>query len=168
MEKKNHFSFSSGVFVSKIEYSRDISMIEVGAGIESGFPNLFIGATISNPEDILENLKDSFTLFVAAEVYGTFDVVPSQKHDLDLGVGIEGLYMNLFENNIFGVFLNGKARYAYNFSNGARIFIETNIPTVAYTFDTEGGDGAFSFFSGEGVFALVGLFGTKLGFAFAF
>ena len=40
--KKNHIALSTGIFTTKIEYTRDISRWEIGGGIESGFPNLFI------------------------------------------------------------------------------------------------------------------------------
>ena len=167
--KENHISISTGIFTTKIEYGRDISRWEIGGGIESGFPNLFIGATISNPSDILNNLKDSFTLCAAANLYGSFDLIPSDKHDLDLGINIQELYLNLFENNVLGSILYGKIRYAFNFSKGGRIFIETQIPTVLYSFNFDNNEGSFSYItSGEGLLPLVGLFGTKIGYAFAF
>ena len=167
--KENHISISTGIFTTKIEYGRDISRWEIGGGIESGFPNLFIGATISNPSDILNNLKDSFTLCAAANLYGSFDLIPSDKHDLDLGINIQELYLNLFENDVLCSILYGKVRYAFNFSKGGRIFIEAQIPTVLYSFNFDNNEGSFSYItSGEGLLPLVGLFGTKIGYAFAF
>ena len=167
--KENHISISTSIFTTKIEYGRDISRWEIGGGIESGFPNLFIGATISNPSDILNNLKDSFTLCAAANLYGSFDLIPSDKHDLDLGINIQELYLNLFENDVLSSILYGKVRYAFNFSKGGRIFIEAQIPTVLYSFNFDNNEGSFSYItSGEGLLPLVGLFGTKIGYAFAF
>ena len=167
--KENHISISTGIFTTKIEYGRDISRWEIGGGIESGFPNLFIGATISNPSDILNNLKDSFTLCAAANLYGSFDLIPSDKHDLDLGINIQELYLNLFENDVLSSILYGKVRYAFNFSKGGRIFMEAQIPTVLYSFNFDNNEGSFSYItSGEGLLPLVGLFGTKIGYAFAF
>lgn len=166
--KENHIGVSTGVFSSRIEYGRDISRWEIGGGIESGFPNLFIEATISNPESALDNLKDSFTLFQAFEVFGTFDVIPSVRHDLDLGVSISGLHMNLLDNNVLGAILYGKARYAFNFSRGGRIFIEAKVPTLSYNYNLESKEGSLSFIWGEGILTLAGLFGTKIGYAFAF
>ena len=95
--KKNHIALSTGIFTTKIEYTRDISRWEIGGGIESGFPNLFIEAMVSNPDNVLKNLKDSITLFAAVNTYGSFDLITSEKHDLDLGINVQGLYLNLFE-----------------------------------------------------------------------
>ena len=94
--KENHLSFATGVFSSKLEYGRDISRWELGVGVESGFPNLFIFSLSSDSDDVLQNLKDSFTLFTALEAFASFDVIPSLHHDLDLGLNIEGLYLNFW------------------------------------------------------------------------
>ncbi|MCI6113656.1 MAG: hypothetical protein MR687_00015 [Spirochaetales bacterium] len=167
--KKNHIALSTGIFTTKIEYTRDISRWEIGGGIESGFPNLFIEAMVSNPDNVLKNLKDSITLFAAVNAYGSFDLIPSERHDLDLGINIQGLYLNLFENNVLGTILYGKVRYAFNFSKGGRIFIEAQVPTVSYSYNIDSNEGGFSYItSGEGLLPLVGLFGTKIGYAFAF
>ena len=170
--KENHISISTGIFTTKIEYGKDISRWEIGGGIESGFPNLFIEATISNPENVLKNLIDSFTLFSAVNVYGSFDIIPSPKHDLDLGINLQGLSLNLFDSNVLGAILYGKVRYAYNFSKGGRLFVEASIPTVVYSFNLESRESSISYITDistdEGLIPLVGIFGTKLGFAFAF
>ena len=128
--KMNHIAVSTGIFSTRIEYARDISSWEIGGGIETGFPNLFIEAMVSNSENVLENLKDSFTLFSAVNVYGSFDIIPSTKHDLDLGINLQGLNLNLFDSNVLGAILYGKVRYAYNFSKGGRLFIEASIRSV--------------------------------------
>lgn len=168
VEKKNHISLSTGVFMSEIAYSRDMGRFEVGGGINSGFPNLFIIATISDPENVLFNLKESFTTAAKAEVYGSFDIIPSERHDLDIGIGIEALYLNIFENDIMGIFLNGKLRYSYNFKNNGRLFLGISVPTLTYTFNLDGGEGGFGIFQGEGALAMAGLVGTQIGYAFAF
>ena len=136
--KENHLSFATGVFSSKLEYGRDISRWELGVGVESGFPNLFI-----------------FSL-------------SSLHHDLDLGLNIEGLYLNFLDNNVLGAFLNVRTRYAYNFSDMGRFFIEVNVPVAAYSRNLESGTGDFGLFLDEGVLAIVGLFGTKLGLSLGF
>ena len=167
--KMNHIAVSTGIFSTRIEYARDISSWEIGGGIESGFPNLFIEAMVSNPDNVLKNLKDSITLFAAVNTYGSFALITSEKHDLDLGINVQGLYLNLFENNVLGSILYGKIRYAFNFSKGGRIFIEAQIPTVLYSYNIDSKEGSFSYItSGEGLLPLVGLFGTKIGYAFAF
>ena len=51
--KENHLSFATGVFSSKLEYGRDISRWELGVGVESGFPNLFIFSLSSDSDDVL-------------------------------------------------------------------------------------------------------------------
>ena len=166
--KENHLSFATGVFSSKLEYGRDISRWELGVGVESGFPNLFIFSLSSDSDDVLQNLKDSFTLFTAFGAFASFDVIPSLHHDLDLGLNIEGLYLNFLDNNILGAFLNVRTRYAYNFSDMGRFFIEVNVPVAAYSRNLESGTGDFGLFLDEGVLAMAGLFGTKLGLSLGF
>ena len=168
---KTHVSYGSGIFLSRIGVERDFGRWEVGGGIDSGFPNLFIGALISDADDDpLKLLVDSLTLFYGGTISATFDCIPSQKHDLDIGLSLQPSYTELFGNSLVIVLLNTKLRYAYNADNGMRFFIETNVPTVNYSKNFSNDDkGSFGFsLIEEGALTSALIFGSKIGVAFSF
>ena len=168
---KTHVSYGSGIFLSRIGVERDLGQWEIGGGIDSGFPNLFIGALVSDTDDNpLDLLVDSLTILYGGTIFATFDCLPSPRHDLDLGFSIQPSYTNLFGNGLFVVLLNAKLRYAYNFSNGIRIFAEMNIPTANYSKNFANDDkGSFGFsLLQEGTLTSAIIFGSKLGLSFSF
>ncbi len=177
----------SGVYVSHIGVGRDFGRMEVGANINTGFPNLFIvGAaniikddTVENKgEAMLEALVESFTLAYSADVYFKYDVLKSERTDLDLSMGIAGIYCDNFINtSLFSAFLEFGAKFTYNFKNGNGLYIETNLPLLhaISSKDTETGKWntpvVGTIFTAEGIgsaLLISGLFCTRIGYAVRF
>lgn len=170
-ESDIHLSYGTGIFTSRLGVDIDKGRWEFGMGVDSGFPNLFLSALVSDSdEEILDLLWDSITLFYGATIHSTFDVIPSPNHDLDLGLSLEGVYTNIFNNKLLVFMLSAKLRYAYNFNNGFRLFVETFVPTVNYSKNFTGSDkGSFGIsILEEDVLYPSLLFGTKLGCSFTF
>lgn len=177
----------SGVYVSHVGVGKDFGRMEVGANINTGFPNLFIvGAanivkddTVENKgEELLKTLIESFTLAYSADVYFKYDVLKSDRTDLDLSLGVAGIYCdNLFNSSLFAAFLEFGAKFTYNFKNGNGLYIEANLPLLHATSTTSAETGKWNtptlgtLFTAEGIgsaLLISGLFCTRIGYAVRF
>ena len=169
-ENKTHLSFATGVFSSRYGVSHDFGRFEVALGVDSGFPNLFVIGMVGDPSRPLETLKESVTLFYGGGLDATFDVVPSFRHDLDVGIGANVIYIDLFGTRQLVGNLNAKIRYGYNNRFGGRFFLETNFPVVTYSKDPKSDDPATIAFvkPDKDLLALSLLFATRIGYSVSF
>lgn len=175
----------TGIYVSQIGFSRNIERMEVGANVDSGFPNLFIYSLFSledeegktKGEQVMENLKMSVTSAVAGDIYFKYDVLPSETFDLDFSLGAAGIYADLSILKIAGGFAEVGFRFSINFSSHSSIYFESNVP--AYAVVAAESDGSWDWAHGflfspsesdapEALLLVTGLFCTRIGYRHTF
>ena len=176
----------TGIYVSQLGFSRNIGRMEIGANLDSGFPNLFIYSLfsldeteegVSKSEKLWNNLKNSITSAVAGDVYFKYDVLPSETFDLDFSLGLAGIYADLSSLRIAGGFAEAGLRFGMNFSSHSGIYLESNIPVyavVAVKSDGEWDWGHGFLFSPtesdapKALLLVTGLFCTRIGYRHTF
>ena len=130
----------TGIYVSQLGFSRNIGSMEIGANVDSGFPNIFIYSLFSSDEPaegvsksemIWENFKTSITSAVAGDIYFRYDVIPSDTFDLDFSVGLAGIYADLSLLKIVEGFVEAGMRLGVNFTEHSGIYLEANLPAYA-------------------------------------
>lgn len=174
----------SAIYVSQIGLSRDVGQWEFGLNVDSGFPNLVFVIMAEEPDEGMtkaqqfwQAVKGSLTLAYGGDIYAKFDVIPSDTIDLDLSLGIAGIYTNLPGlAKIAALFAETGMRFGWNFNEHNGIYFETNVPlyTVLMTKNTSGEktvDGTFLFSGDDGLATLLtitGLCCTRIGYRISF
>lgn len=183
-ERKDRYNIyiGSGIYVSQLGFSRDFGKMEVGLNFNSGFPNLFLYSLLdlSDEEDkgsqIIQNLKDSFTLAYAGDIFFKYDVSDIDNLNIDLSVGLAGIYSGDFlSNQVMAGFIEIGSRFMYLFNGGkGGIYLETNVPLYALIKTTNSSgesetQNAFLIGDDIGALALItGLFCTRVGYKISF
>ncbi len=174
--------FGTGIYVSQIGFSRNFGEMEVGANLDTGFPNLFIISMIDGAsenggltgQDIWTSLTGSLSIAYAGDVYFKYDVIKSGKFDFDLSVGLAGIYSTLSFLRIAGGFVEAGFRLGYNFNSRNGIYLETNVPAYAFTASQAKNDEEWSYQSGflteepATMLLISGLFCTRIGYRHSF
>ncbi len=175
----------SAIYVSQLGVSRDVGQWEFGLNIDSGFPNLVIFSMAEEPDEGMtkaqqfwQAVKGSLTLAYGGDIYAKFDVIPSDTIDLDLSVGVAGIYAHLAGlAKIAAGFAEVGLRFTWNISEHSGIYFESNAPlyTLLVTKDSSTGEtevnGTFVFSGDDGLatlFTITGLFCTRVGYRISF
>ncbi len=143
VESKLNVYGGTSYMISHVGASYNLGKWEFGGTLYSAFPNIgIIGyvdemknydpAGTEEKPNLLKLLGQSFTLGYAANVSASYDVIPSDNVDLNLGLSISGMYTEFLKDLLgvkFGIIsADVTMKVQFNFAKHNGIYIATELP----------------------------------------
>lgn len=142
VESKLNVYGGTSYMVSHIGASYNLGQWEFGGTLYSAFPNVGIinyvnemksydpSGTAEKP-NLLKMLGQSFSLGYAGNLSATYDVLKSDKVDLDLGFSIAGMYTEFLKDlgvQLGVVSADVTMKLQFNFAKHSGIYVATELP----------------------------------------
>lgn len=117
---------------------------EYSGTFHSLFPNMGIMAIVDDAMwgdftfiSALDHLATAFVTAGAFETGFSYDVIPSERFDLDLGLSTAAVIAPpFFDGGVFAILsLSANMRFTYNFGEHSGIYIASGLPAFGLVFD---------------------------------
>ncbi len=143
VESKLNVYGGTSYMISHVGASYNLGKWEFGGTLYSAFPNIGIIGYVNEMKNydpagteekpnLLKLLGQSFTLGYAANVSASYDVIPSDNVDLNLGLSLSGMYTEFLKDLLgvkFGIIsADVTMKLQFNFAKHNGIYIATELP----------------------------------------
>ena len=120
-----HYYFSSGVLTTSIGLGYSWDRLEIGGALSSSMVHMGLGLLFTEGQPLIGMMIS--TALGGVDTYIRYDLFPSPKYELSLGMAAVATYSLLGASDIT-VASGASMRASYSTKKGAKIFVESSLP----------------------------------------